>query len=331
VRAKSPSGLPLASTRVSTLIASLATFCVTAFAVEARAEASAADPIFYGGPEIAIYAHTGKGNSTTSDVTGPRVADAFLDPGDYQTDEILPAERSREVVAAALVGGTFGFLTPGLDVPGRPRFFIDLNVSEPLGTEVQFARSGNPGQPAFPRGAGSGSQVNERAIIGAGTTISAQLQGPQVHAGLGVSFEIPLDDERLIRVKPAAVYSRTILDIKAQTIRGVRLNDDFGSNQTLDDFRFINLRDERTEVYHAAGPSLEVEYVPNLEWGPFTVSLYGRGHAAHIFNTLKTEMTQCNTAGGQPDECASWKYTQDEWTYRATFGVHLNWVPRPLW
>ena len=324
-RGRSSSGIPVAV--MPFLICLLGTF-----AVDARADDSASDFIFYGGPEIALYAHTGKGNSTSTDITGPRFDPSMITVGDFQTDQILPDQRSREVVAAFLAGGTFGFLTPGLDVPGRPRLFLDLNVSSPAGTEVQLARSGDPERPAFPRNSSiSGVQVAEKALIGTGTVITAQLQGPQIHAGLGVSFEIPLENEQLLRIKPAAVYSRTILDISALTIRGVRLNDDDGTNQTIDDYRVINVQDERTEVYHAAGPSLEIEYVPDIQWGPFTVSLYGRGHAAHIFNTLQTKMQQCNVAGGQPNECASWKYTQDAWTYRATFGVHLNWVPRPLW
>ena len=284
-----------------------------------------------GAPEVAVYGHTGKGNSSSTEITGPRVDDEFLRSGDLGTT-IAEPERSREDIVSALVGATFGFLTPALELPGRPRAFVDLNVSVPMTTEVQLARDGDPGKLALPRGGGStGSTVREGAVDGNGTEISAQHQGPQLYAGLGVSFEVPIFDDQLIRFKPSAVYSRTILDLKTQTVRAVRLNDDSGSNQTIEDFRAIALSDERTEVYHAAGPSLEIEYLPGLEWGPFTISLFARGNASHIFNGLKTEMTQCNVADGQPEECASWKYTQDRWTYRATLGVHLNWVPRSPW
>ncbi len=306
---------------------------IGAAALPARADgpARAEDWTLYGAPEIAVYAHTGKGNSSSTEITGPRVDPAFLRSGDLGTTIVEP-ERSREVIASALVGATFGFLTPAIDVPGRPRAFVDLNVSVPMTTEVQLARDGDPGKIAMPRGGGStGSSVREGAVVGNGTQISAQHQGPHLYAGLGVSFEVPVFDEQLIRFKPSAVYSRTILDIKTLSVRAVRLNNDSGTNQTIEDFREISLSDERTEVYHAAGPSLEIEYLPGLEWGPFSISLFARGNASHIFNGLKTEMTQCNVADGQPEECASWKYTQDRWTYRATLGVHLNWVPRPLW
>lgn len=320
--------------RTGTLIVAIATICSAASAPADDsapiAHGAVDDWYLYGAPEIAIYAHTGKGNSSSTQITGPRVVPPNSQFGDLGT-AISDPERSRELVASFLAGGTFGVATPAIDVPGRPRLFLDLNVSAAQTTETQLARRGSPGQLAFPRGARPSTAVGEGAMIGVGTQISVQHQGPQVHAGIGVSFEFPIGDEELIRIRPAAVYSRTILDIKAQVLRAVRLNQDFGNAQQLDDFRTIALQDERTEVYHASGPSLEVEYIPGLEWGPFAISVFARGHASHIFNSLKTEMQQCNTAGGQPNECMYWKYTQDEWAYRASLGVHMTWVPRPLW
>lgn len=285
----------------------------------------------YGAPEIGIYAHTGKGNSTSTNITGPRVNPSNGAFGDLGV-QISAPERSRELVASFLAGGTVGALTPGLDLPGRPRAFFELNLSVAQTTESQLARRGNPGTIDFPSPNRPGTPIGEGAMIGNGTQLSVQQQGPQVHAGMGISLEFPISsDGELIRIKPAAFYSRTIVDLKAQTVRAVRLNGDTGINQQIDDFRTIALQDERTEVYHAGGPSLEIEYVPGIQWGPFSISVFARGHASHIFSSLKTEMQSCNTAGGQPNECARWKYTQDPWTYRATLGVHLNWIPRILW
>ena len=285
---------------------------------------------FYGGPEIAIYGTTAKGSSTSTQITGPRVNPPNSLFGDLGT-AVSDPERSREFVGSFLAGGTFGVLTPGLDVATRPRAFLDLNVSQAFTTETQLARRGNPSELAFPRGARPPSPVGEGAMIGVGTTLSAQQQGPQVHAGVGVSMEFPLPGDQLIRIKPAVMYSRTVLDLKAQVVRAVRLNNDAGTNQQLEDFRVISLQDERTEVYHAVGPSIEVEYVPSLQLGPFAFSLFARGHGARTLGESKTEMQQCNVAGGQPDECIRWKYVQDNWAYRATIGFHLNWSPRPIW
>ncbi|MBY0402048.1 hypothetical protein K2X89_17270 [Myxococcota bacterium] len=287
----------------------------------------------YGGPEIGLYGFSAKGGSTSTRITGPRIRNPNFTFGDLGPDVSAP-ERSREREISFLAGATLGVLTPGIDIPGRPRAFLELNVSVPQTTETQFARRGNPGQLAIPNLPGGGENstpYGEGTLAGIGTAISAQQQGPQVQAGVGISFEFPIPGDQLIRIKPGAIYSRTILDLKATTRRAVRLNGDTGNNQTLEDFRFILLDDAVTEVYHAAGPSLELEYVPGLQWGPFGFSLFARASAAYTFNTLKTEMQQCNVAGGQPNECARWKYTQDAWAYRATAGFHVNWIPQRFW
>ncbi|MFO0688236.1 MAG: hypothetical protein U0900_05970 [Myxococcota bacterium] len=291
------------------------------------------DWVIYGNPEIGIFGHSAKGSSTSTQITGPRVRPPNSQYGDEGTQVSAP-ERSRELVMSFLVGGTFGALTPGLDVPGRPRLFMEVNLSAPFGTETQLARRGNPGKiefPVLPPGSESTTPFGERTLSGVGTQITAQQQGPQVHAGLGASFEFPIPGDQLIRIKPAVMYSRTIVDVFAQTRRAVRLNGDTGARQGLEDFRFILLDESRREVFHSAGPSVEIEYVPGLQWGPFSISLYARGHAAYSFTSVKTKMQQCNVSGGQPNECATWKYTQDPWAYRATAGVHLNWIPKRFW
>lgn len=286
--------------------------------------------LLYFGPELGIYAHTGKGSSSGTLLTGPRVRPPRPSTGDLGVLVSNP-ERSREVVASALLGGTIGVLTPAIDVPSRPRLFIDFGVLDALTTEVQLARRGNPGIIEFPNDEPVNSPIGEGALKGVGTQIGVQHQGPQFYASLGPSFEFPLGDGQLIRIKPAVVYSRTRLDILAQTRRAVRLNSDSGVNQQLDDFRFLLFREKRTEIYHAVGPSLEIEYMPGVRWGAFDLSMFIKGNASHIFTEPKTEMQQCNVAGGQPNECARWEYTQDVWTYRVMTGVRLLWSPDTLW
>jgi hypothetical protein len=139
-------------------------FCVVSL-MPSRAEAETDDSswILYGNPEfLSVYAHTGKGNFSSTELTGPRVAaNQLVQNGDLGTEVEAP-NRSREIIASALVGGTFGFLTPAVIVPSRPRLFLDVNVAMPATTEVQLARSGDPGKLSFPDGGGtSGVLVTE--------------------------------------------------------------------------------------------------------------------------------------------------------------------------
>lgn len=286
--------------------------------------------MIYGGPEIAIYALTGKGNSSGTALTGPRVDPTCPQCGDLGSN-VWEHERSRDLVASFLAGGTFGALTPALDLPGKPRLFVDLNISSPQTSETSLARNGNPGKVDFPSEARTSPPIGEGAMSGGGSQMSVQQQGPQIHAGLGVSLEFPILDAQLVRIKPSVVYTRTITDIEGVTVRPVRLNDDANNDQQLDDFRIISLSATQRKVHHASGPSLEVEYFPNLTLGPIIFSVYGRAHASYSWTSPKSILRSCNTAGGEPDECMTWKYTQDRWAYRATLGVHLNWMPRRFW
>lgn len=284
----------------------------------------------YANPEAAVYAHTGKGSSEGTPITGPRIPNPNPNFGDLGPD-VYESLRSRERIVSFPLGITFGALTPALDVWGRPRLFVDFNAAWPVASEVELARKSRPGTVAFPRGPRPAQPVGEGVMNGQGSSLSAQPQGPHLHAGIGASLEFPIPGDQLIRLKPSVMYSRTRLDITGVTVRPIRLTNDQTEQQNLDDFRILNFREKRQKYYHAVGPSFELEYLPGLEWGPFTMSLYARGHAAHILNSLQTRMQQCNDAGGFPDECMSWKYTQDRWTYRATVGVHLNWMPRVFW
>ncbi|MEZ4331389.1 MAG: hypothetical protein R3F35_06530 [Myxococcota bacterium] len=295
----------------------------------ASAEPSALeDPthwVFSTALEAGIYGHTGKGNTHGSLITGPRIANPSVQEDLGPT--VVPDLRSREEVLSALLGGTFEVMTPQLfEVASRPRLFMDVNISAALASEVGLARQFDPGKMGLPDNITAGTGVGEAAIVGRGTAITVQPQGPQIHAGLGVALAIELPDE-VIRIKPSIVYSRTILDVKAVANRAVRLRAQSGAPSLENDFRLIQLADDFTEVYHGLGPALELEYEPGTRLGPLAMTLYIKGHASYLFGDLKTRMIGINP--DYPDETVRWKYTQDRWAFRAATGIRLRWDP--LW
>lgn len=320
-RTAGPGRLGLASASIGVAIA-LASF--SASAADAEMLEDPTHWVFSGALEVGIHGHTGKGNIKGSPLTGPRVNPPLIDQD--LGPNVVEDLRSREEVLSALVGGTFEIMSPQLfEAAGRPRLFLDLNISAALASEVGLARDSDPGQMSLPSPV-SGSLIGEASIVGRGAAITVQPQGPQIHAGLGAAFTIDLADE-LIRIKPSLVYSRTILDVDAITNRAVRLPPPAPPVTLETHFRLIQLTDDFTEVYHGLGPALEIEYEPGTRVGPVGITLYLKGHASYIFGDLKTRMLGVNPE--YPDETVSWKYSQDRWAFRASTGIRLRWDP--LW
>jgi hypothetical protein len=280
--------------------------------------------------EIGIFGYTGKGNSSSTELTGPRVSNPRVNT-DLGT-LIADPERSREEVLSALVGGTFEVMTPRLfDAPTQPRLFLDVTISSVLAAEVGLARASNPGGMSLPPDRNPGQIVGEASIVGRGTAITVQPQGPQIHAGFGPALTFDVGEDR-IRIKPSVVYTRSIQDVRAITNRAVRLNDVNGANAVLErDFRLIELSDNLTEVYHGVGPALEVEYETGQHIGPVRITVYLKGHASYTFGDLETEFQQTNPDPESPNETARWAYKQDRWAYRGATGIRLRWDPLLDW
>jgi hypothetical protein len=277
-----------------------------------------------------LTGHTGKGNISSTEITGPRVQNPPVQRGDLGL-ALVEDQASREPILAALVGGTFEIMTPQLlDVPSHPRLFLDLNVSAVFGSEVDLAVDADAGPLSIVEERSEQFPVGEASVVGRGSRISAQPQGPQIHASLGVAFTVDVGTNRF-RIKPSIVYSRIRQDIFAITNRVIRLSDANGPTSELslnnpDDFRLFQTRANRTEIYHGAGLALELEYDTENRLGPFSVTLFSKFHAAHLFGDLKTRFTESNP--DYPGEVAFYKFSQDRWTYRGGVGIRFRYVPR---
>ncbi len=285
--------------------------------------------VFSSALEVGIFAHTAKGNVRGSDVIGPRTTTPSESQGDSRCTCLVDPKNSREEVSAALVGGDFEVMTPALfDVPSRPRLFMDFNISAVLTNDVGLARDAEPSPvleyPFGLSGGAAGEALGETTIEGRGTKTIIQHQGPQLHAGIGTAFTFDFGPER-IRIKPSFVYSRAVLDISVEAARAIRLQQ--GPGTSFDDnFRTFYGADDFREVYHGIGPALEIEYETRNRIGPFSVTLFLKGHAIHFLGDLKTRFTVSNP--DYPGEQVDWKYTQNAWAYRASTGIRFRLVPK---
>ena len=300
--------------------------------------------------EAGIFGHTGQGSISSTDIVGPRdftsdspvsfrVGDIGFSPRDIEfglkigedvSNRIIPRPlSSREEVLAGLVGSTFEIMSPQiLDIPTHPRFFMDVNISAALGSEVLLAPDADPSRMTVDPNRLAFAPVGEGSVAGRGSVIRIQPQGPQIHAGLGVAFTFDFGPER-IRIKPSVVYTRIRHDLYAVTNRPIRLNDDRGLNADIydpNDFRLLQFQEDRTEIYHGAGVALEVEYETGNRVGPFDITLYMKGHGTQFFGDLETNLTQSNP--DFPGEQVFYKYVQDRWAYRVSTGLRFRFMPR---
>lgn len=289
---------------------------------------------FSAGLEMGIYATSAEASSTGTLLTGPRATNINQLQGD-DVPTVIAALRDESDVLSAVLGVNFGVMTPApIDIATHPRLFFDVSILPALTLESSIARDGDPGAFGLPEKiTGAASFVAERLVLGSGQKITSQQQGVQFHAGLGVAFTFELEEGQ-VRIKPSLHYSRTENKVSAVAKRAVRiLNNDptvviDGRSQrfrSLDHFRLISIGDSFTEVYHAAGPALEIEYVTQETFGPFGVSLFIKGVASHIFGDLKTEFVGSNPL--IPEETVRFKLKNDPWSYMATAGIRLSFSP----
>lgn len=298
--------------------------------------------VFSAALEVDIYGQTGKGSVRGSPVGSPRLGFAPGTPGgidagsgDETSPNVVRDKSSREQITAALVGGNFEIMTPAIaDVPTQPRFFLDAFIAVPIENDVALARDGVPDSPlTMPDNFNRFDVVGERLVKGVGTSVVVQLQGPQLHTGIGTAFTFDIWDEHRVRVKPSFTYTRMIMDVVGRANRAVRdqLPDTSpGNTRTVEqEFRTIELSEKFREVYHGIGPALEVEYDTANRFGPFSLSIYVKGGATRLFGDLTTELTAVNpdpTVVGE--ERVFWKYTQDRWVFRAGTGLRFRFLPK---
>lgn len=280
--------------------------------------------------DVSALGHTGKGSIDGSQIVGPReniTAQQATFSSDFPDLRVVNPTRSRADVLSALYGGDFEIMTPRLFKHRyAPRLFLNVSVLATNTLDVRLARDGDPGTPAFPPGSeDDGDIVGEMAVLGTGSQISVQHKDPQVHSGLGLAFTQNWGGST-IRIKPSVIYSRIPLKVSATTRRVVRLNND--NNATLDDpaaYRFIFLDESADEVYHGAGAALELEFSPDIRFGPLEFTMYLKGAATHLFGDLETNLTGSNP--DFPDEQVFYKYSQDRWVFRGGSGFRLRWLP----
>lgn len=281
--------------------------------------------IFSTGLEVGIMGYNPKASMRGSLIDPSAPIATNLTPQDDGPETIIRSNSDRTEVISGLVGANFEIMAPRMtESPFIPRFFLDLNVSAVLTSEVPVVRRGRPEPNNFsiPELSFNFGLVGSELVVGTGEEVTAQEQGPAVFVGLGGAWTFDFEGGGRLRVKPSLVYTRTRVEVFGIAARAIRLVNT--TTESLSDYRFIVLREDFSEVYHGLGPAIELELDTDNQIGPFEISLFLKGHANHIFGDLDTDLLQANPEF--PSEFVRWRYEQERWTFRASTGIRFRLV-----
>ena len=228
-------------------------------------------------------------------------------------------------MVAPFVGGTVELMAPSwTPLPGRPRLFIRGDVVAAFAFDRDVAKEGSPGKMVDPQTA----EFPEAAILGQGTTASAEVQPLVASAGTGIAFTVDFRGRRL-RIKPSVEWFQEEVRFGGVVHRAVRTNPGAPA-PTLSTFEFISMTGSQTRTFNGIGPGLELE-MDTLRAGPFMMTLFVSGQAYRILGNrnIKFGATHQMTAaelGGQVVS-ADWSFEKAAWTYRGGLGLRFRWVP----
>ena len=142
----------------------------------------------------------------------------------------------------------------------------------------------------------------------------------QFSGGIGLAFHFDVADRR-VRIKPSLEYMRQSAKLRGFLQRVIKTNQT-GPSDPDPDWRFVELKDTKTVVFHSIGPGLEVE-MDAARKGPLVLSLYGGAQAYAILGSNRVELSDVNELG----EWATWDYLANRWFFRGSVGLRFRWLP----
>jgi hypothetical protein len=227
-----------------------------------------------------------------------------------------------DLMVAPFVGGSIELMTPGLtSLPGRPRLFVHGDAAASFAFTRDVAKEGIPGEFEAPTSpTGESFQIEESAILGQGSRLSAEVKPLLLSAGAGVAFTLDAWERRL-RIKPSVEYLREEIEVTGVMHRAVAKIP--SPQNDLEDFDLIALSGSKKQSFHGIGPGLEIE-ADVAGAGPFMLTVYLAGQAYAFLGDLEMEFSDTNEFG----ETATWSFEKNRWGGRVGVGLRFRWVPK---
>lgn len=238
------------------------------------------------------------------------------DPNSFLLQRGTP-HTSRTRLFTPFVAVNLELTTPSLiDDFGAPSLFAHVDFAYAFGFEKNIAVLDAPGELRPP------PPNNKEAIAwkGQGDSMTYQASDFQFSGGIGLAFHFDVADRR-VRIKPSLEYMRQSAKLRGFLQRVIKTNQT-GPSDPDPDWRFVELKDTKTVVFHSIGPGLEVE-MDAARKGPLVLSLYGGAQAYAILGSNRVELSDVNELG----EWATWDYLANRWFFRGSVGLRFRWLP----
>jgi hypothetical protein len=280
-----------------------------------------------------IAIHTG---ATLQDWNGDANSTLFPGPGaaDPTPVPIRPTVSGSDLDVSAVVGASLELMTPELPIPLRPRFIAGFEVIPIFGTQRTIAGEGDPGpqRPPLPSAdPGMSIPFDEDLVIGQGTKLTGEMDEVAWGAYLGMSFPFELFD-RSLRIKPNLSYMRYEVDFKGFISDATCVNPaPFGGptvcNALGSSTRDISLNVQRSRVFHALGPGIDLE-MDTTVFDEVRSSIFLGFRAYRVLTDRKVDLETTETFDdgiGTGDVAnARFRAEVDDWIYRLVFGFRIE-------
>lgn len=263
--------------------------------------------------------------------------DSLLFPGMGTTSEPLQGDfDGNDLVVAPFVGGNLELMSPALELPLRPRFFVGGELLPSFASERRVALDGNPGclrdpepnAPCLSEGLPT-QPFPEDALVGEGSKTTAQIDTLVFGAFMGVAFPVQFE-ERQLRIRPSIGWINYKVDGKGTVVDGACNPPDqcvdgaFGPGFT----REITLEGSGSQYFNGIGPGLDVE-MDTGRYGPLGVSLLVGFRAYAILGNRSFSWDASEVVDdelGNDLATAEWSAEVDPWIFRANVGIRFQWL-----
>jgi len=271
-------------------------------------------------------------------------AESFLfEDGTPPPVPLQEAVRDHDVTLSPFVGGTLELMSPALDIPTRPRFFVSGGILPSFGTERTLAVEGDPGcirgpEPNAPCTADETEvrtvSFGESAANGQGSKTQSEIDTLVYTASFGVAFPLQLG-KRQLRIKPSLGWTHykitgkgLVSDAECQP-QSQCTDREIVAGVVLPGFlREATLIGKKSRRFNGIGPGIDVE-LDAARYGPLGVSLFAGAHAYYIlgdrnWNFGATE--DFNDPVGTDTAEANFRVGVNEWFYRGQVGIRFSWL-----